>query len=118
MLPILERTLIDKLKWTTKDEMMDYYAIGQCTPGIIAVNTATFVGQKTRGVAGGIADCENRVYCCGGYHSHSHYLGDSRSASCDGILQVLPVKGKKELSCLGDADLKEYLISADGAEEE
>ena len=34
---------------------MDYYAIGQCTPGIIAVNTATFVGYKTKGVLGGIA---------------------------------------------------------------
>lgn len=33
---------------------MDYYAIGQCTPGIIAVNTATFVGQRTAGIAGGI----------------------------------------------------------------
>ena len=34
---------------------MDWYAIGQCTPGVIAVNTATFVGQKQKGVLGGIA---------------------------------------------------------------
>ena len=33
---------------------MDYFAIGQCTPGIIAVNTATFVGQKQAGILGGI----------------------------------------------------------------
>lgn len=33
---------------------MDWYAIGQCTPGVIAVNTATFVGQKQKGVLGGI----------------------------------------------------------------
>ena len=33
---------------------MDYFAIGQCTPGIIAVNTATFVGHKYRGVSGGV----------------------------------------------------------------
>ena len=34
---------------------MDYYAVGQCTPGVIAVNTATFVGYKLAGVPGGIA---------------------------------------------------------------
>ena len=54
MLPILERTLIDKLKWTTKDELMDYYAIGQITPGIIAVNVATFIGFKQQKILGGI----------------------------------------------------------------
>ena len=54
MLPILERTLIDKLKWTTKDELMDYYAIGQITPGIIAVNVATFIGFKQQKIFGGI----------------------------------------------------------------
>ena len=55
MIPILEKELIDKKKWATGDELMDYYAVGQCTPGIIAVNTATFLGHKLRGVAGGIA---------------------------------------------------------------
>ena len=54
MIPILEKELIDKKKWATGDELMDYYAVGQCTPGIIAVNTATFLGHKLRGVAGGI----------------------------------------------------------------
>ena len=54
MLPILERTLIDKLKWTTKDELMDYYAIGQITPGIIAVNVATFIGFKQQKILGGV----------------------------------------------------------------
>ena len=34
---------------------MDYYAIGQCTPGVIAVNTSTFIGYKTHGILGGIA---------------------------------------------------------------
>ncbi len=55
MLPILQRELVDNRGWTNEEELADYYAIGQCTPGIIAVNTATFVGQKKRGVAGGIA---------------------------------------------------------------
>ena len=55
MLPILQREVVEKRHWATEEELVDYYAIGQCTPGIIAVNTATFVGQKRRGIAGGIA---------------------------------------------------------------
>ena len=54
MIPILEREIVDKHGWASSEELMDYYAVGQCTPGIIAVNTATFVGQKLAGVAGGI----------------------------------------------------------------
>ena len=54
MLPILQRELVEKRGWVTEEDLMDYFAIGQCTPGIIAVNTATFVGQKKKGVAGGI----------------------------------------------------------------
>lgn len=55
MLPILQREVVDNRGWVTEEELVDYYAIGQCTPGIIAVNTATFIGQKQRGAAGGIA---------------------------------------------------------------
>lgn len=55
MLPMLEREIVTKHKWATQDEILDYFAIGQCTPGIIAVNTATFVGYKQRGIIGGIA---------------------------------------------------------------
>ena len=54
MLPILQKEVVEKRGWATEEELMDYYAIGQCTPGIIAVNTATFVGQRTGGVIGGI----------------------------------------------------------------
>ena len=54
MLPILQRELVDNLHWVTGEELADYFAIGQCTPGVIAVNTATFIGYKKRGVAGGI----------------------------------------------------------------
>ncbi len=54
MLPILQREVSDKKKWATDEELMDYFAIGQCTPGVIAVNTATFIGQKLRGTIGGI----------------------------------------------------------------
>ena len=50
MLPMLQKEVVEKYHWATEDEIMDYYAIGQCTPGIIAVNTATFVGYKTAGI--------------------------------------------------------------------
>ena len=54
MLPILQREVVENKGWATDEELTDYFAIGQCTPGIIAVNTATFVGQKQQGVLGGI----------------------------------------------------------------
>ena len=54
MLPILQREVVEKKHWATDEELTDYYAIGQCTPGVIAVNTATFIGQKYRGILGGI----------------------------------------------------------------
>lgn len=52
MLPMLQRELVDNKKWSTEEELMDYYSIGQCTPGIIAINTATFVGYKLKGKIG------------------------------------------------------------------
>lgn len=54
MLPILQREIVEKNNWASDEELMDYYAIGQCTPGVIAVNTATFIGQKNKGIMGGI----------------------------------------------------------------
>lgn len=54
MLPILERELADKRGWTTSDELLDYFAIGQTTPGIIAVNVSTFIGYKRAKTLGGI----------------------------------------------------------------
>src|SRR5574344_2051776 len=54
MLPILERELADKRHWTTGEELLDYYAISQSTPGVIAVNVSTFIGYKRKGIAGGI----------------------------------------------------------------
>lgn len=55
MLPMLERECVDKYGWTKREELLDYFAIGQCTPGVIAVNTATFVGSSERGVLGAAA---------------------------------------------------------------
>lgn len=54
MLPILQKEVVETKKWATEEEMIDYFAISQTTPGIIAVNTATFVGHKQHGVLGGI----------------------------------------------------------------
>ncbi len=54
MLPMLEKEIVEKYKWATLEEILDYFAIGQCTPGVIAVNTATFVGYKNKGIVGGI----------------------------------------------------------------
>lgn len=54
MLPILQREIVDNKGWATEEELVDYFAIGQCTPGVIAVNTATFIGRKVKGTLGGI----------------------------------------------------------------
>ena len=54
MLPMIIKECVDKKGWATEDEIMDYFAIGQCTPGVIAVNTATFVGSKIAGPIGGV----------------------------------------------------------------
>lgn len=54
MLPILERELVEKRRWTTMDDLRDYFSIGQCTPGIIALNVSTFIGQKRAGVKGAL----------------------------------------------------------------
>lgn len=53
MLPMLQREVVEKHGWVTEDDVLDYYAIGQCTPGVIAVNTATFVGVRIAGIIGG-----------------------------------------------------------------
>ena len=55
MLPILQREIVENKKWGTEEELADYYAIGQCTPGVIAVNVGTFIGRKTAGNIGGVA---------------------------------------------------------------
>ena len=54
MLPILQREVVENKGWATEEELADYFAIGQCTPGVIAVNTATFIGRRKNGVAGGV----------------------------------------------------------------
>ena len=62
MLPMLQKEVVEKYKWVTEDEVLDYYAIGQCTPGIIMVNTATFIGYKQKGIPGAIAATVGAVF--------------------------------------------------------
>lgn len=54
MMPLLQREVVEKKQWATMDEIMDWYSIGQCLPGIIMVNTALFVGHKRKGIVGGV----------------------------------------------------------------
>lgn len=54
MLPLLQEEIVNKRHWASEEELLDYYAIGQCTPGIIAINVATFIGYKKKGIAGAL----------------------------------------------------------------
>ena len=54
MLPMLQREMIDNHHWATEEEILNYYAVGQCTPGIIMLNVATFMGAKKKGILGSI----------------------------------------------------------------
>ena len=62
MLPILKRDLVDSKGWLTEDEILDDCAIGQSTPGVIAVNVATFVGYKRGGLIGSIFSTSGIVF--------------------------------------------------------
>ena len=55
MLPMIQKEIVEKHKWATDEEVLDYFAVAQCTPGVIAVNSATFVGTKVRGASGAAA---------------------------------------------------------------
>ena len=60
-LPMLKYELVEKKEWVSEEQLLDCYAIGQCTPGIIAVNTATYVGYLRKGVMGGIVSTAGMV---------------------------------------------------------
>lgn len=62
MLPILQRDIVEKKGWASEEDLADYFAIGQCTPGIIAINTATFVGTSQGGILGGIVASLGMVF--------------------------------------------------------
>jgi len=54
MLPMIQKEIVENKKWATEEEIMNYYAVGQCTPGVIAVNVATFIGYKLKGLLGAV----------------------------------------------------------------
>ncbi len=62
MLPIIQKEIVEKRSWATDEEVIDYYAIGQCTPGIIAINVSTFIGYRRRGVPGALAATLGMVF--------------------------------------------------------
>lgn len=111
MLPILQKEVVEKKHWATEEELMDYYAIGQCTPGIIAVNTATFIGYKYKGIPGGIIATLGCVFpsvviitiitAClqnfAEYGAVQHALAGIRSCVCALILDAVLKLGKKAL---------------------
>ena len=55
MLPMIQKEVVNNKKWATQTEVLDYFAISQVTPGVIAVNTATFIGYRMAGILGGVA---------------------------------------------------------------
>ncbi|MDR0469752.1 MAG: chromate transporter [Peptococcaceae bacterium] len=55
VLPLLQREVSDSKKWVTQVEVIDYYAVGQCLPGMIGVNTAILIGYKVKGKGGAVA---------------------------------------------------------------
>lgn len=62
MLPIIQKEIAEERKWASEEEIIDYYAIGQCTPGIIAINTATMIGYRKKGVPGALAATIGMVF--------------------------------------------------------
>lgn len=111
MLPMLKHELCEKKQWVTEDEIVNYYAIGQCTPGIIAVNTATFVGFKKKGIIGGIVATLGMVFPSVviiilaatvlnhfmGNEILQHALGGIRAAACALIVNTVITLSKKSL---------------------
>ena len=64
MLPILRRDIVEKAKWLTEEEIMDFYAISQGLPGIIAVNVGGFIGYSRKKEAGAVAAALGVVSPC------------------------------------------------------
>ena len=61
MLPLLKAELVNKRRFVSEQELLDMYSIGQCTPGIIAINVATFIGYRQKGIRGAITTTAGMV---------------------------------------------------------
>lgn len=55
MIPLMEQEIVDRRKWLTREEFLDYLSLSQAMPGIFAVNMATCIGRRLGGVRGIIA---------------------------------------------------------------
>lgn len=64
MLPILRREFVDNLGWMDEETIMDYYALSQSLPGLIAVNVSVFIGYRYKGVIGAIVAALGMVSPC------------------------------------------------------
>ena len=54
MIALIENICVEKKQWITHDEMMNITVIAESTPGPIAINCATYVGYKQKGIAGAL----------------------------------------------------------------
>lgn len=111
MLSLLQRIIVEQYHWATEEELMDYYAIGQCTPGVIAVNTSTFIGHKLAGLPGALAATLGFISpslliitviaaFLEGFASNvyvAHALGGIRVCVCVLILDAVLKLGKKSI---------------------
>ena len=61
MLPMIQREVALNRKWSTPEEILDYFAVAQCLPGLIAVNTAIFIGYKVKGRIGAVVSAAGLV---------------------------------------------------------
>lgn len=64
MLPILKREIVQKRDWITEEDILDYYALSQGLPGIIAINVSVFIGYRHRGTPGAVAAALGMVSPC------------------------------------------------------
>lgn len=55
MLPLIQREVVDNQKWISEDEILDIFAIAQSTPGVLALNSSIFIGNKVMGFWGAVA---------------------------------------------------------------
>lgn len=55
MISLIDRSCVETKRWITHDEMMDITVIAESTPGPIAINCATYVGYRQKGLAGAVA---------------------------------------------------------------
>lgn len=111
MLPMLKRVIVDENGWASEDELTDVYAISQCTPGVIAVNAATYIGYGQNGVTGGIMAtlgvvCPSFIIIClaatvlyefMGSEILQHALAGVRIVVCALMVRTVFLMGKKTL---------------------